>query len=67
MAKSKKSRRPRGKKTADNDSTTAAETKLSRAEQFRLDYAYVVKDLRTVFILAGIMFALLIVLNLILQ
>ena len=42
------------------------EPKLSAEEQFQLDYAYVLKDLRRVFMLAGIMFALLIVLNLVL-
>lgn len=40
---------------------------LTVTDQFRFDYAYVVKDLRRVLILAGAMFALLIVLNLILQ
>lgn len=40
---------------------------ISSTEQFRLDYAYVVKDLRRVLILAGAMFALLIILNLLLQ
>jgi hypothetical protein len=43
------------------------EQSLSAADQFRLDYAYVVKDLRRVLILAGAMFALLIILNLVLQ
>ena len=36
-------------------------------EQFRQEYAYVLKDLRTIFILAAIMFALLIAINLIAQ
>ena len=36
-------------------------------EDFQVEYAYVLKDLRTVFILAGAMFVLLIALNLILQ
>ena len=40
---------------------------LSATEQFRLDYAYVVKDLRRVLLLAGALFTLLIVLNLLLQ
>ncbi len=40
---------------------------LSSSEQFKLDYAYVVKDLRRVLLLAGAMFALLIILNLLLQ
>ena len=55
----KRSRRPRRRRD-DN------EPKLSAEEQFQLDYAYVLKDLRRVFILAGFMFALLIVLNLVL-
>ena len=41
--------------------------KLSATEQFQLEYAYVLRDLRLVFILAGIMFALLIILNLVLR
>lgn len=41
--------------------------RISSVEQFRLDYAYVVKDLRRVLLLAGAMFALLIILNLLLQ
>lgn len=52
--------------------TTASETAdsgkpLSIAEQFQLEYAYVLKDLRFVFILAAIMFLILIALNLVLQ
>jgi hypothetical protein len=37
------------------------------AEKFRIEYAYVIKDMRTIFILAGIMFTLLIVINLVLR
>jgi hypothetical protein len=40
---------------------------LSTTEQFHLEYAYVVKDLRRVLILAAIMFALLIAINLLVQ
>ena len=51
--------------------TSAAETstgpQMSTTEQFRLEYAYVVKDLRRVLTLAAIMFALLIAINLLLQ
>lgn len=51
--------------------TPAAETstgpQLSTTEQFQHEYAYVVKDLRRVLILAALMFALLITLNLLLQ
>jgi hypothetical protein len=39
---------------------------MTDQEVFESDYAYVLKDLRWVFILAAIMFALLIALNLIL-
>jgi hypothetical protein len=51
--------------------TAAAEVKtpsksITAQEEFEAEYAYVLKDLRWVFILAAIMFALLIVLNLIL-
>ena len=45
----------------------SAEPQLSSTDQFRLDYAYVVKDLRRVLILAVIMFAVLIAINLLLQ
>lgn len=37
------------------------------AEQFQAEYAYVVKDLRRILILALAMFALLIILNVVLQ
>ncbi len=43
------------------------EARQSTTDQFRQEYAYVVKDLRRVLILAAIMFALLIALNLLLQ
>lgn len=49
------------------DAETDAGHKMSSTEQFRLEYAYVVKDLRRVLILAAIMFAFLIALNLLLQ
>jgi hypothetical protein len=41
--------------------------KLSPEEQFRQEYAYVIKDLRQVLVLAVLMFALLIVLNVVLR
>ncbi len=44
-----------------------SENSLTTEEQFKMEYAYVIRDLRYVFILAGIMFALLIVLNIVLQ
>ena len=71
----KKKRRDSRKATATQDvsasasptSETTAGPQLSSAEQFRLDYSYVVSDLRRVLILAALMFALLIALNLILR
>jgi hypothetical protein len=71
----KKKRKRKDQATSSSEETTAAastteapaESQLSSADQFRLDYAYVVKDLRRVLILAAIMFALLIVTNLLLQ
>ncbi|MCP4422994.1 MAG: hypothetical protein GY803_00735 [Chloroflexi bacterium] len=73
MAKSKKVRRvkkaraavPNGKQS--DAAKTTLKTRLNPAEQFRQEYAYVLKDLRQVLILAVIMFALLIALNLFLQ
>lgn len=63
---SKRTRRTtsRGKPTTAVDSSGK---KLSKEEQFKLEYAYVFRDLRTIFILAALMFALLIALNLILR
>jgi hypothetical protein len=65
MAKSRK-RTPvsRGKPTTAVDSDGK---KMSKEDQFRLEYAYVLRDLRTIFILAGAMFVLLIALNLIIR
>ena len=54
-------------KTMTPASETSTGPQLSTTEQFRQEYAYVVKDLRRVLILAAIMFALLIALNLLLQ
>lgn len=51
--------------TAKTDSAKPAP--ISSEQQFQMDYAYVIKDLRRIFILAGIMFALLIILNLVLR
>ncbi|MEM7335371.1 MAG: hypothetical protein AAF490_25055 [Chloroflexota bacterium] len=70
MAKKKNSNRKPKERVAKpkvSGGKTAVEKKLSKDEQFRLEYAYVLKDLRTVFILAGIMFALLIALNIFLR
>jgi hypothetical protein len=54
-------------KTTIPAAETSTGPQLSTTEQFQQEYAYVVKDLRRVLILAAIMFALLITLNLLLQ
>lgn len=64
----KKVRRTR-KSIKESESSTgagASSSSLTAQEEFEAEYAYVLKDLRWVFILAAIMFTLLIVLNLIL-
>jgi hypothetical protein len=66
----KKVRRVRKSRTAKEEVTgdkNGSKSRLSSAEQFRLEYAYVLKDLRQVLILAVVMFALLILLNLVLR
>lgn len=72
MAKSRKGRRSRSRPA--RTSSVAAEAHVTEkaagegpAEQFQQEYAYVIKDLRRVFLLAAAMFVLLIVLNLVLQ
>lgn len=71
MAKRKKKKRTA--KTAVSVPKNTLETappvtkQQKTAEKFRFEYAYVIKDLRTIFILAGIMFTLLIALNLFLR
>jgi hypothetical protein len=74
MAKSTRRARRRKLKQlqTDQNTTTAAAVnktskKQSKAAQFRQEYAYVLKDLRRIFALAAVMFALLILLNLLLQ
>ena len=63
MAKDRASRRARlRQKTSD----TAAGNKQDSNTAFAQEYAYVLKDLRWVFILAAIMFVLLIILNVVL-
>jgi hypothetical protein len=49
------------------DAKAALKTKLNPEEQFRQEYAYVLKDLRQVLLLAVVMFALLILLNVVLR
>lgn len=72
MAKSKKTRRARQRQAkptgaiAEPQATETATTD-STVDQFQQEYAYVLKDLRRVFLLATAMFALLIILNLVLQ
>lgn len=57
-----------GRKRRRNRNVVADDQpKLSSEEKFQMEYAYVIKDLRSILILAVIMFALLIVLNLALQ
>lgn len=65
MAKGRKVRRARRGRQRPVEVEPAAPV-LSKEEQFREDYAYVIKDLRQVFIIAAAMFALLILLNLVL-
>lgn len=55
------------KKEETADAKVALKTKLNPEEQFRQEYAYVLKDLRQVLILAVVMFALLILVNVILR
>jgi hypothetical protein len=64
---SKKVRRNR--KPAPNTATTEkfVEPTKKQGTDFQVEYAYVLKDLRLVFLLAGAMFILLIALNLFLQ
>lgn len=65
MAKDRASRRARlRQQTADE--STAGEAKKDQNGSFAREYAYVLKDLRRVFVLAAIMFVLLIVVNLVL-
>lgn len=63
-------RKARRIRTAAGDTVKADAAKLNQPtseQQFQMEYAYVIKDLRRVFILAGIMFTLLIILNIVLQ
>ncbi len=55
------------KKEGTAKDKAALKTKLNPEEQFRQEYAYVLKDLRQVLVLAVVMFALLIALNLFLR
>lgn len=55
------------KKEETAEAKVALKTKLNPEEQFRQEYSYVLKDLRQVLLLALVMFALLIALNLFLR
>ncbi len=48
------------------ESPTNGKTRLEPAERFQQEYAYVLRDLRHILVLALLMFALLVILNLIL-
>ncbi|RMG91726.1 MAG: hypothetical protein D6706_17940 [Chloroflexi bacterium] len=62
MARKKRTtRKNTGQKTTPEKPTLTAE------EKFQQEYAYVIRDLRQIFILAGAMFTLLIILNLVLR
>jgi len=50
-----------------SENIISAPRQVKAEDKFRVEYAYVIKDLRTVFILAAVMFTLLIVLNLVLR
>ena len=56
-----------GRNEQADEAKVSLKTKLNPEEQFRQEYAYVLKDLRQVLILAVAMFALLVLLNLILS
>lgn len=66
MGKDRKSRRARLRQQTADD-TIQTDKKRDSNAGFSQEYSYVVKDLRRVFILAAVMFILLIVLNLVLQ
>ncbi len=58
----RKVRRVKKKKNGAQDTGTTGQT-----ESFRDEYAYVIQDLRRVLFVSGVMFLLLIVLNIFLQ
>jgi hypothetical protein len=66
MGKDRKSRRARLRQQTADD-TIQADKKRDSTASFNQEYAYVLKDLRRIFVLAAVMFILLIVLNLVLQ
>jgi hypothetical protein len=60
-------RRPRAGSANSAPADPAASPRQSSEEELQEQYAYVLKDLRRIFILAVAMFALLILLNLVLR
>jgi hypothetical protein len=65
MAKDRASRRARLRQQIADDKN-ATDKKRDSNTTFAQEYAYVLKDLRRVFVLAAVMFVLLIVLNIVL-
>ncbi len=63
----KKARRVRRKRSKIEASAPTQQQVETEEEQLKEEYAYVIKDLRRIAILAAAMFALLILLNLLLQ
>jgi len=63
----KKARRVRRKRSKIETSAPTQQQAETEEEQLKEEYAYVIKDLRRIAILAAAMFALLILLNLLLQ
>jgi len=63
----KKARRVRRKRSKIEAPTPVLQQDETEEEQLKREYAYVIKDLRRITILAAAMFALLILLNLLLQ
>jgi type III secretory pathway component EscR len=77
MAKKVRRAKKKNRSTSGAESTAETSTdqvvekavsaKVKETEAYRLEYAYVVKDLRRLFLLSGALFLLLIVINLMVQ
>ncbi len=65
--KKKKQSAPTTENAVEKQAAESVLTKITSAEAYRQEYAYVIKDLRRLLVLSAAMFILLIVLNLILQ
>lgn len=68
----KRTRRPKKKQTTTAETTvkqagTVSTRQEPTVDEFQLEYSYVLKDLRRIFLLAAAMFTLLIILNLVLR